>query len=400
MFIGELSLDGKVKPVSGVLPVVWEAQKCGFVYCMVPYENRKEAAAIDGIKIVAVKDMCEALKAIKEPEAFLYEAEGGSPKPEDDDTFCEMDLCDLIGQNTARRALEIAAAGHHNLLMTGEPGAGKTMVAKCIPGILPKLTVDESLELSMIYSVAGKLKDDGKIMSVRPFRAPHHTISPFALTGGGSVPKPGEISLASKGVLFLDELPEFNRNTLEILRQPLESREITINRVNGSAVFPADFMLVAAMNPCKCGFYPDRKRCRCTEMQVQAYMGRISRPLLDRFDIRINVGAVPVTDWFDRKKGEPSAVVRDRVTAARMIQKERFKDMKFKTNAGMNSVQTESICVLGKEETGYMREVFEKLALSGRGYHRILRVARTIADLAGEKDIKVNHLKEAVSYRL
>jgi magnesium chelatase family protein len=398
LFIGELSLDGRINAVSGVLPVVYEALRSGFKYCMVPYQNRKEASAIEGIGILAVGSIFDAISAIKDPEPFIYSPEPKNPSEKEYESP-ENDLCDLIGQNVARRALEVAAAGHHNLLMTGAPGAGKTMIARCIPGILPKLTVTESLELSMIYSVAGLLKNDSAIVTKRPFRSPHHTISAYALTGGGAVPKPGEISLASKGVLFLDELPEFNRGTIEILRQPLESREISINRVNGSAVFPADFMLVAAMNPCKCGFYPDRSKCTCTQMQVRNYMGKISQPLLDRFDIRINVGVVGVSEWFDRKKGETSESVRERVTRARQIQEERFKDSKFKTNSCMNSVQTEEICRLGEKELALMKEVFVKYELSGRGYHRILRVARTIADLAGAEDIGTEHLAEAVSYR-
>ena len=398
LFIGELSLDGTVNSVSGVLPVAYEAMRSGFSYCMVPYENRKEAAAIEGIKILAVSSLSEVVEAIKDPTPYLYIPDGDRGFKTLSNSV-ENDLCDLVGQTVARRALEVAAAGHHNMLMTGAPGAGKTMIARCIPGILPKLTLDESLELSMIYSVAGRLKNDGNIITERPFRAPHHTISSHALTGGGSVPKPGEISLASKGVLFLDELPEFNRNTIEILRQPLESREISINRVSGSAVYPADFMLIAAMNPCKCGFYPDRSKCTCTQMQVRNYLGRISRPLLDRFDIRINVGGVAATEWFDRKKGESSEKVRERVTRARKIQEERFKDQKYKTNSCMNSMQTEEICKLGPNELALMKEVFVKYELSGRGYHRILRVARTIADLAGEEDIKEAHLAEAVSYR-
>ncbi len=398
LFIGELSLDGSVNSVSGVLPVAYEAMKSRFKYCMVPFENRKEAAAIEGVGVLAVRSVADAVKALTDPLAFLYTPEHPAKQPEDFDG-AESDLSDLVGQSLARRALEVAAAGHHNMLMTGQPGAGKTMIARCIPGILPKLTLEESLELSMIYSVAGRLKNDGNIITKRPFRAPHHTISSHALTGGGTVPKPGEISLASKGVLFLDELPEFNRNTIEILRQPLESREICINRVNGSAVYPADFMLIAAMNPCKCGFYPDRSKCTCTQMQVRNYMGKISQPLLERFDIRINVNTVGANEWFNRSKGEKSEIVRERVTRARKIQEERFKDSKYKTNSGMNAMQTEEICRLGEKELNLMKEVFVKYELSGRSYHRILKVARTIADLAGAEDIGEEHLAEAVSYR-
>ena len=397
VIIGELSLNGTVNAVNGVLPVVYAAQKSGFEYCMVPYENRKEAAAIDGIKLLAVKNLFEAVEAFHSPEALLYrpECETLSFRKENSD----FDLANLVGQFAAKRAIEVAAAGHHNILMSGAPGAGKTMIARCIPGILPELTKEESLELSMVYSVAGLLKEDSALMTKRPFRAPHHTITTNTLVGGGTYPHPGEISLASKGVLFLDELPEFSRNTIEVLRQPLETKEITINRLSGNSVFPADFMLVAAMNPCKCGFYPDTRKCSCSELQINRYRSRISQPLLDRIDIYISIAPVGVNDWFKTGKGESSEKVRKRVSLAREIQAERFKDCRFKTNSGMSTVQVEEFCKLGPSELKLMQSVFAKLELSARGYHRILKVARTIADLAGSENIREEHLIEAVNYR-
>jgi len=397
VIIGELSLNGRLNSVSGVLPVSYAARNAGFEYCMVPFANRREAAAIDGIKIIAVESLKDALAALENPEAYIYERE-----PQEDEmkeNAPECDLADLIGQTAVRRAIEVATAGHHNLLMVGAPGAGKTMVARCIPGIMPDLTTEESLELSMIYSVSGKLKDDSSLMKVRPFRAPHHTASSISLIGGGSSPHPGEISLASKGVLFLDELPEFTRNTIEVLRQPLESKEITINRANGTSTFPADFMLVAAMNPCKCGFYPDRRKCNCTEYQVNNYRSRISQPLLDRIDIYLNISSVSAEEWFERTKGETSKTVRERVTKAREIQAKRFEKAKYKTNSNMSSTQVEEFCKLGKEEFELMRTAFSKYELSGRGYNRILKVARTIADLDASEEIKVSHLVEAINYR-
>lgn len=397
VFIGELSLNGILNPVNGVLPVVYAARKAGFKYCMVPFENRKEASAIDGIKIIAVKSIIEAVEALNMPEIFMYEPENAIT--DKSDTGIESDMADLIGQYTVKRAIEVAAAGHHNVLMSGAPGAGKTMIARCIPGILPELTKEESLELSMVYSVAGLLKDDAPLMTKRPFRAPHHTITTNALIGGGTYPHPGEISLASKGVLFLDELPEFGRNTVEVLRQPLETKEITINRLSGNSVYPADFMLVAAMNPCKCGYYPDTRKCTCSETQINNYRSRISQPLLDRIDIYVSISPVSAKDWFKGEKGENSLAVRERVSRAREIQAERFKECRYKTNSGMNAAQVEEICRLGPKEMKFMQNVFSKLELSGRGYHRILKVARTIADLAGSENIREEHLIEAVNYR-
>lgn len=405
LFVGELSLDGSVNPVNGVLPIVYEAKRQGFCYCMIPMENYREAAVVDGIAILPVRNLHDVIRFAAKPEQICCEMTEDAEEDDrvthftEEDVLQEEDFSSLIGQHHARRAIEVAASGHHNILMIGPPGAGKTMIAKRISGILPNLSVEESIEITKIYSVAGKLEPKTALMTKRPFRSPHHTVTIPALAGGGRKAKPGEISLASHGVLFLDELPEFSRAVIEVLRQPLEEKKICVDRVNTNAVYPANFMLVAAMNPCKCGYYPDRKKCTCSENQVKQYRSKLSQPLLDRIDICIEMSAVSYTEWFSDTVYESSKTIRERVCKARKFQEERYKNECFKTNAMLPSSKIEEYCILGTHEKELMMHAFQGMELSGRGYHRILKVARTIADMDEADVIREKHLCEALGYR-
>jgi magnesium chelatase family protein len=399
LFIGELSLDGSVKGVNGVLPVVFKAKEMGIQAVFVPEENAAEAAMVSGVNIFAVKTLPnvvehlqgrgnKAVSALNLDEIFRQSRR------------YDVDLNEIKGQNQAKRALEIAAAGGHNVLMIGPPGSGKSMLAKRLPTILPDLSFEEAIEVTKIFSVAGLLGKHETLIAHRPFRAPHHTISDAGLVGGGQIPRPGEISLAHLGVLFLDELPEFRKNVLEALRQPLEDGTITITRSSITVNFPAKFMLVAAMNPCPCGYFGDRTRtCRCTPQQIRQYQSKISGPLLDRIDLHIEVPAVKYRALAEQEAGEPSAVIKSRVNQAREIQKRRFGEGNMHCNARLTEKQIRSFCSIDNESHRLIEMAVEKLGFSARGVNRILKVARTIADMEQSESIKPSHVAEAIQYR-
>ncbi len=401
VIMGELSLDGNVKPIKGALPIAIQAREDGFEGLILPEENAKEAAVVDKLKILGVENIKQVIDFFNRDQDIQPTVVDTKKEFLNAQHNVELDFSDVKGQENVKRALEIAAAGGHNIIMVGPPGSGKTMLAKRISGILPPLTLHEALETTKIHSVAGKIAKHGSLMVKRPYIAPHHTVSDVALVGGGAYPQPGSISLAHNGVLFLDELPEFKRTVLEVMRQPLEDRLITISRAKFTVEYPASFMLVSSMNPCPCGYYnhPD-KDCVCSPGIVQKYLNKISGPLLDRIDIHIEVVPVPFKKLADTRLSENSETIRKRVVKAREIQTERFKNStKVYSNAQMNSKQIRAYCVLNEEGKTLLKNAMEKLGLSARAYDRILKVARTIADLENSKHIATNHLAEAIQYR-
>jgi len=399
VFIGELSLNGKINKIDGILPMCIEAKRLGIKKVILPIENAKEASIVEGILVIGVTSLKEVIQYLN-GKIEINPAENNIIKLFSVQNNYMLDFSEVKGQESIKRALEIAAAGGHNCLLIGTPGSGKTMMARRIPSILPDLTFDEALETTKIHSVAGKIGKDNSIIMTRPFRSPHHTISSVSLIGGGRIPKPGEISLAHNGVLFLDELPEFNKNTLEVLRGPIEDKTVTISRVNASLTYPCNFMFVASMNPCPCGFFGSKeKECTCSEQSISKYIGKISGPLLDRIDIQVEVTPVKYQQLDKKDNIETSIEIKQRVNKARKIQQKRYEKDRIYSNSQLSPKLIDKYCKLDLEGKKLLERAFKKMGLSARAYGRILKVARTIADLEGLEQIESKHVAEAIQYR-